>query len=120
MADEKDQASEGVLVWGLPTQESSDSRLHRSFLSAAALNPFSGQTAQSRTQMLAKSDEPEDGLEGFRGLLKAGFPAWQVADQVRQHLEGLKKLPDGTPDRDAAIRRTEQFLSEIPQETKGE
>lgn len=54
-----------------------------------------------------------DILQPYRQLLEAGFPSWQIADQVRKHIAGLESLPPGS-DSEAvcqALREANEFLA---------
>ncbi len=55
-----------------------------------------------------------DPLGPFKQLLSAGFPAWQIADQVRRHLDGLRALPADTEGREQAIEQAQAFLADLP------
>lgn len=54
-----------------------------------------------------------DVLQPYRQLLEAGFPAWQIADQVRKHIAGLENLPPSS-DSEAvrlALQEANEFLT---------
>lgn len=53
-------------------------------------------------------------LAPLQQLLEAGFPAWQIAEQARQHLAGLRQLPADTEGRSEAMDAVERFIAELP------
>lgn len=61
-----------------------------------------------------------DALQSFRDLLEAGFPRWQIAEQVRKHVRGLEALPADTPDLAHALDDANEFLALLVVEHGGE
>ncbi len=61
------------------------------------------------------SKTSEQSIAPIVELRNAGFPRLHIESLAKRHLEGLKKLPEDTPEKQECILEVEKFLEQLCQ-----